>query len=170
MRTDVFTKVKENIDLMITELKATQADEVKTKDFCNKEFQQNDLQTSEKTNLKEDLKATIADLGTAKETLGAEIEALKAEIAETQTEMKRAAEIRLAQNKEFQMTITDQDATQKILAKALDRLNAFYAKKSFLQKGSRTSAKQPGYKKSSGASSVMTMIDNIVLESKEVAA
>merc|ERR1719152_313863 len=68
------------------------------------------------------------------------------------------------------MTITDQDATQKILAKALDRLNAFYAKKSFLQKGSKASAKQPGYKKNSGASSVLTMIDNIILESKEVAA
>merc|ERR1719240_1621802 len=168
MRTDVFAKVKENIDTLIAELKTDQADEVKTKDFCIKELQQNDMQTAEKTNTKEDLKALIADLETAKGTLTEEIAALKAEIATTYTEMKKAAELRVSQNKEFQMTVTDQVATQKILTKALDRLNEFYAKKSFLQRSSRTA--QPGYKKNAASSSVLTMIQNIIEESKEVAA
>merc|ERR1719191_1494466 len=163
MRLDAFTKVKENIDNMIVELKQTQKDEVVKKDMCGKELQENEMQTTEKTNLKADLTQTIADLETSKTTLAEEIATLKEEIATAQTEMKRASEIRLAENKEFQMTIMDQKATQEILKKALDRLKAFYEKKSLLQ---LKSARQPGYKKNAGSSSVMTMIDNIIEESK----
>jgi hypothetical protein len=163
MRLDAFTKVKENIDLMIAELKKTQADEVVKKDFCGKELQQNEMKTTEKTNLKADITQAIADLETSKTTLAEEITQLKADIATAQTEMKRASEIRLAENTEFQMTIMDQKATQEILKKALDRLKAFYAKKSLLQ---LNSVRQPGYKKNAGSSSVMTMIGNIIEESK----
>jgi len=164
LRLDAFTKVKESIDEMIAALKKTQSDEVAKKDFCHQEFHENDMKTTEKNDLKEDLKTTLADLETSKGTLADEIAALKSQIAETQTEMKRAVEIRLAENTEFQMTITDQKATQEILAKALDRLKAFYAKESFLQVGKKVA--QPGYKKNSGASSVMSMIENIIEESK----
>merc|ERR1719456_1792369 len=129
---------------MIAELKTTQSDEVVKKDYCNKELHQNEMQTTEKTNLKADLTQAIADLETSKVTLADEIEALKKEIANAQTEMKRASEIRLEENKEFQMTIMDQKATQEILAKALNRLKDFYAKKSLLQ---LKSGRQPGYKK-----------------------
>merc|ERR1719191_309259 len=164
MRLDAFTKVKEEIDKMVVSLKQTQKDEVVKKDLCGKELQENEMQTTEKTNLKADLTQSIADLETSKTTLADEIEALKGEIATAQTEMKRASEIRLAENKEFQMTIMDQKATQEILAKALNRLKDFYAKKSLLQ---LKSTRQPGYKKNAGSSSVMTMIDHIIEESKE---
>merc|ERR1719265_912048 len=165
MRLDAFTKVKASIDEMITALKKTQADEVKQKDFCNEEFHQTEMKTTEKTNLKEDLEQALVDLETSKGTLADEIATLKSHIAETHTQIKRAAEIRLEENKEFQMTITDQKATQEILAKALDRLKAFYAKpSSFLQMGKKVA--QPGYKKNAGSSSVMAMIDRIIEESK----
>merc|ERR1719235_1151372 len=110
----------------------------------------------------------IADLESSKTTLAEEIEGLKAEIATTYTEMKGASELRVAQNKEFQMTVVDAQATQAILTKALDRLKAFYASKSFLQKGKTTTTKQPGYKKNAGASSIMSMIGSIIEESKEL--
>jgi len=164
MRLDAFTKVKEEIDKMVVSLKQTQKDEVVKKDLCGKELHENEMQTTEKTNLKSDLETAIADLETSKTTLAEEIATLKEEIATAQTEMKRASEIRLAENKEFQMTIMDQKATQEILAKALDRLKAFYAKKSLLQ---LKSTRQPGYKKNAGSSSVMTMIEHIIEESKE---
>jgi hypothetical protein len=163
MRLDAFTKVKASIDDMIVELKTTQKDEVVKKDFCNKELHLNEMKTTEKTNLKEDLTQAIADLETSKTTLADEIKVLKESIATAQTEMKRASELRLAENKEFQMTITDQVATQEILNKALDRLKAFYAKSSFLQ---LSSVRQPGYKKNAGAGGVMAMIDHIIEESK----
>jgi len=162
MRLDAFTKVKASIDEMIVELKTTQKDEVEKKDFCNKELQANEMKTTEKTNLKEDITQAIADLETTAATLTDEIKALKESIATAQTEMKRASEIRLAENKEYQMTITDQKATQEILNKALDRLKAFYAK-SLIQ---LNSVRQPGYKKNAGAGGVMAMIDHIIEESK----
>jgi len=164
MRLDAFTKVKASIDEMITGLKKTQADEVEKKDYCIKSLHENEMTTTEKTNLKEDLTQAIADLETSKTTLAEEIAALKADIATAQTEMKKASEIRLEENKEFQMTIMDQKATQEILKKAVDRLKDFYAKKSLLQ---LSSVRQPGYKKNAGASSVMTMIEHIIDESKE---
>merc|ERR1719421_2777681 len=166
MRADVFAKVKENIDAMVTALKKEQADEVKTKDFCNKEFHQNEMQSAEKANQKEDLTTLIADLEMSKTTLAEEIASLKEEVKQTYSEMKQASELRVKQNAEFQMTVTDQQASQKIIAKALDKLNAFYAKKSFLQK--RSSHKQPGYKKNAGAASIMTMMENCIEESKEL--
>jgi len=162
MRLDAFTKVKENIDAMVAELKQVQKDEVVKKDMCGKDLHENEMQTTEKNNEKADLTSLIADLETSKTTLADEIEALKKEVADTQGQLKRAAELRLAENKEFQMTVTDQKATQEILAKALNRLKAFYEKKSFLQV--RTS--QPGYKKNAGSSSVMVMMEHIIEESK----
>merc|ERR1719428_1617201 len=163
MRLDAFTKVKASIDEMIVALKKTQEDEVVKKDFCNKELHENGMKTTEKTNLKEDLTQAIADLETSKTTLADEIKVLKESIATAQTEMKRASELRLAENTEFQMTVTDQKATQEILDKALERLKAFYEKKSLLQ---LKSSRQPGYKKNAGSGSVMTMIGNIIEESK----
>jgi hypothetical protein len=163
MKLDAFTKVKASIDEMVVSLKTTQKDEVDKKDFCNKDLHENEMKTTEKTNLKEDLTQAIADLETSKTTLADEIAALKESIATAQTEMKRASELRLAENTEFQMTVTDQKATQEILVKTLDRLKAFYSK-SFLQ---TKSVRQPGYKKNAGSSSVMTMIEHIIEESKE---
>merc|ERR1719316_2419193 len=46
-----------------------------------------------------------------------------------QTQMKRAGEDREKQNKDFQLTIMDQRATQKLLQQALTVLKSFYSKK-----------------------------------------
>jgi len=98
-----------------------------------------------------------------------EIAALKASIHETQIQMMKASENRKQENKDFDITIQDQRATQAILTKALDRLKAFYAKKSALMQIKTT---QPGgfkeYKKSSGASGVMNMIQGVIDESMAV--
>ena len=40
--------------------------------------------------------------------------------------MKKAGEVREAENAEFQVTVNDQRATQVILKKALDKLKSFY--------------------------------------------
>merc|ERR1719421_965595 len=61
---------------------------------------------------KTDLEAKIEDLTLTIKTLTEEIEALKAEIAEMQVQLKRAGEDREAENKDFQMTVADQRATQ----------------------------------------------------------
>merc|ERR1719217_1376090 len=142
MRVSGLGEVKEKIGTMIGVLKQEQKDEVTKKDFSVKETHENEMQTTAKTNAKEDLTQAIADLETSKTTLADEITSLKAEITEAQVETKRASEIRVKENTVFQQTVTDAVATQKILAKALAKLESFYksAASSFLQTKSKAKA------------------------------
>merc|ERR1719162_2494641 len=129
VRLDAFTRVKKAIDDMVAELTKQNADEIKHKDFCVDEFNTNELQTEKKERAKSDLTAKIEDLESTIDALTKAIDTLKSEIAEMQVQMKRAGEDREKQNKEFQMTVADQRATQKLLAAALNILKGFYAKK-----------------------------------------
>merc|ERR1719265_1342862 len=113
---------------MIQKLKVQQEDEVKKKDFCDGEFQQNTMQTMKAEDLKEDQTVQIEDLGSAIKTLTTELEAAKSQIAKNNLELQRAGEARMKENKDFQATVNDQVATQEILAQALDKLANFYDK------------------------------------------
>merc|ERR1719389_1020833 len=94
---------------------------------------------------------------------------LKAAVPSTQIEMKKASENREMENKDFQVTVADQKATQAILTKALERLKAFYAAKGLLQTSERqTPPPQATYKKSAGSTGVMMMIDMIITEAADV--
>merc|ERR1712083_993746 len=101
VRLDAFTRVKEAIDDMIAQLLKEKEDEIKHKDFCVDEFNTNQLQTEKKEREKQDLIAKIEDLELTIKTLTEEIEALKAQIAEMQVQLKRAGENREKENKEF---------------------------------------------------------------------
>merc|ERR1719420_1972019 len=140
LKLDAFTKVKENIDDMVEKLKLESKDEVKDRDFCIAELNTNDKQAAAKADQKADLEAKIAQLDSDIADLTASIKALSDEVTATQVEMMKASKNRKAENKQFQMTIEDQRATQAILEKAVARLGAFYNKKALLQED----AKQPG--------------------------
>merc|ERR1719428_671848 len=127
-RLDAFTRVKKAIDDMIAQLLKEKEDEIKHKDFCVDDFNTNQLETEKKDREKSDLEAKIEDLKMTIETLTKEIEELKAEIAEMQLQLKRAGEDREVENKEFQLTVADQRATQKLLQQALTVLKGFYEK------------------------------------------
>merc|ERR1719161_1506598 len=164
---DAFTKVKEAMDQMVAELKAEQAEEVKLKQFCTDEFNQNEQQTYTKTEEKEDLERKMEQLTTLKERLTKEIEEAKTTIANTELEIKKAGEAREKENAEFQTTIADQRATQTILKKALAKLESFYKKKSLLQHAQMPTPPvhfQP-MKKNAGSSPVMGLIEQIIEES-----
>merc|ERR1712187_244469 len=129
VRLDAFTRVKNAIDDRVAQLLKEKEDEIKHKDFCVDEFNTNELQTEKKEREKADLTAKIEDLEMTIKQLTEAIDALKAEIAEMQVQLKRAGEDREKENKEFQMTVADQRATQKLLTAALNILKGFYAKK-----------------------------------------
>merc|ERR1719515_491801 len=95
------------------------------------------------------------------------------------TEMKRAGEDREKQNREFQMTVADQRATQKLLAKALGVLEGFYgkAKPALVATSGRQEPVGPPpppgfkeYKKSGGAGGVMSLITQIIEDAKAMEA
>jgi len=174
---DAFVRVKKAIDDMVSALLKEKEDEIKHKDFCTDEFNTNELQTEKKTRAKQDLAGKIADLEMSVKQLTEAIDGLKSEISELQVQLKRAGEDREKQNKEFQGTVADQRATQKLLTQAMNVLKSFYAKKAkaaaFLQKQPAGPPPPPGfegYKKNAAAGGVMGMIQQIISDAKAMEA
>merc|ERR1719149_535060 len=172
VRLDAFTKVKAAIDDMIAALIKEKADEIKHKDFCTEGINTNERESELKQRDIDELVAKIEDLTVTIDELTKALNTLTAEIAEMQTQLKRAGEDREMENNDFQTTVQDQRATKALLNKALDVLKAIYDKK-FLQ----ISAKQepagppppPGFKKyeqSSGAGGVLAMLEQIIRDTE----
>merc|ERR1719161_1438446 len=104
---------------------------------------------------------------------------LKAEVAEMQVQMKRAGEDREKANKDFQMTVADQRATQKLLTAALGILKGFYEKAALVSVNEHTAkqttgqAPPPGFKsyeKNAASGGVMGMMSNIINDAKAMEA
>merc|ERR1719161_152819 len=87
-----FTEIKKAIDDMMAELKKIQTEEDDKYEFCTSEIKANEKETAAKTDLKADLETKIESLTMTITTLTDEIAALKAEIAQTNVEMKAASE------------------------------------------------------------------------------
>jgi len=177
-RLDAFTKVKKSIQDMVDKLIKEKEDEIKHKDFCVEELNNNERDTEMKERDKADLIAKIDDLASTIDTLAKEIEVLKADVAELQVQMKRAGEDREKQNKEFQVTVADQRATQKLLAAALNILKGFYEKAALVQKKATEKqmagqAPPPGFKsyeKNAASGGVMGMMQGIIDDAKAMEA
>merc|ERR1719503_380462 len=175
VRLDAFEKVKKAINDMVAALTQEKADEIKHKDFCVEEFNSNQLATEKKTREKEELLARIEDLEMNIKQLTADLDSLKSQIAEMKVQMKRAGEDREKENKEFQMTVADQRATQKLLQAALEILKGFYDKKNttfdkvLLQKSAQNPPPMTGFKdysKNKQAGGVQGMIQTIIDDAK----
>merc|ERR1712194_27165 len=153
VKLDAFTRVKKAIDDMVSQLLKEKADEIKHKDFCVDEFNTNLLQTEKKEREKQDLMAKIKEM---------------------QVQLKRAGEDRELQNKEFQTTVSDQRATQKLLKAALLVLQDFYGKSaSFAQQEPVGPPPPPGfeeYKNNAASGGVMSMIEQIINDAKAMEA
>jgi outer membrane murein-binding lipoprotein Lpp len=177
-RLDAFTKVKKSIQDMVDKLIKEKEDEIKHKDFCVEEINNNERDTEMKERDRDDLIAKIDDLAMQIDSLAKAIEVLKAEVAEMQVQMKRAGEDREKANKEFQMTVADQRATQKLLAAALNILKGFYEKAALVQKKTEQKevsgqAPPPGFKsyeKNAASGGVMGMMSGIINDAKAMEA
>jgi len=173
---DAFTKVKKAIDDMIADLLKEKEDEIKHKDFCNSEFNKNELSTEKQERHKSDVLANIDDLEQNIKELTEALDTLNSEVAELQLQLKRAGEDREIQNKEFQQTVADQQASTKLLQAALGILNGFYAKKDVLasalvqKQGPPAPAGFEKYEKNAAAGGVIGMITQIINDSKALEA
>merc|ERR1719262_1938425 len=142
-RLDAFTKVKKSISDMIDTLVKEKEDEIEHKDFCVDEITANEKETQAKEQAKNTLEEKIAALAETIEKLTKLQATLKAEVTELQVELKRAGEDREKANSEFQTTVADQRATQKLLAGALNILKSFYDKAALVQQRQYSSSDQP---------------------------
>jgi len=176
---DGFAKAKAAIDKMVVDLTRQQSEEVKHKDWCQAEMQDNKQETEAKYDKKSSLEASMSDLKKTIQALTNEIEANKKAISEMQAQMKKASEIREGENVDFQETVTDQRVTQAILQKALDRMAQVYG---LLQKpgaphiqtsGTHTDpgngpAKFAKYEQNAGGGRVLAMLAKVMDDSKKM--
>jgi len=179
VKLDAFEKVKEVIDKLVAELKTQQADEVAKRDWCTDELNKNKRLTEGAYDKKDSLTAKIADLETSIGSLGKDIEASKAAVAEMLVQMKKASETREAENADFQTTVSDHHVMAIILDKALDRMKQVYA---FMQtsapgaphiqtSGTHTDpgngpAKFKKMEKNAGGGRVVDMLEEIIADVK----
>jgi len=170
---DAFTKVKKAIDDMVVALKQEQADEVKKNDYCTEAIQSNEMDIAKADDLMEDLNAKVGELESNIKTFTDEIEAAVAAIAQAQVDLQRAGEDRQRENLDFQKTIADQTITIEILHKAMERLAQFYdAQLVQIKAGHKQTppVAQGEYKPNAGASGIMSMIEKLIYDAKELMA
>merc|ERR1719486_952110 len=127
---------------------------------------------------KKDLEVHIGILEDKNETLTTTKATTQTELADLKVEIQQANIERVETNQEFQQTMADQKATRKVLGKALDRLQQFYADKALIQKKSQTlhlkkqapPVQVTEYKKHGGAAGVTTMLETFITETKQLEA
>jgi len=163
-RLDAFGKVIEKMTATVDALKQEQKDEVKDRDFCVQELNANERETAKYTDQKNSLEQKIADLTAQITDLAEAIATLKQEITDTQVGMKKAGEVRKAENADFNVVVADQRATQAILKKALDRLKQTYG---FVQEED-SQPEQKTHSQNPGGGGAVAMIEEIVTDSKEL--
>merc|ERR1719473_131019 len=126
--------------------------------------------------LKADLEAKVGSLESTIKKLSEEIEKANLEISDLKVNLQRASENRKQENLDFQKTVADQTATAEILNKALDKLATFYDEAAFAQTHTKATKKQTPpvpqmeYSKSKGATGVMSMIEKLIYDTKEITA
>lgn len=177
VKLDAFTKVKELIDKMVTNIKQQMVDDVKIRDQCGL-----DIKDNEQAN--RDAKRLFDVTGSNIEGLEAEIEGLKegikgaiAEVAETETGIKRASEEREEENKNFQTTVQEQRDMHVVLLKAFTVLKDHYKKNESLVQIQKVGGQKenliqqtplPGeftpYKQNAGSNSVLVMFEKIMVD------
>jgi len=155
------------------DLKEANLEEVKKKDFCVAELNTNALQTGRKNNEIADFGLSVAGLQATVTELEAAIKTLRDEIKKDQVQMKKAAEEREKQNKEFQKTIADQKATQKLLQKATLVLKGAFAKRAaaaaaFIQEHDGRGADKFAYADGGAPDQVIALLENIAADAKRV--
>merc|ERR1740130_2082083 len=132
------------------------------------------MATTKETDLKADLEAKAGELEATIKRLSEEVEKAQMNINQLNTDMQRASENRKSENLDFQKVVADQTVTAEILAKALDKLATFYDEAAFAQ--THAGAKQTPpvaqmeYKKSAGAGGVMSMIEKLIYDTKDITA
>lgn len=177
----VFDKIKEKTNLLIDNLTKEKWDEIKEKDYCVGEFNSNERDRITFERDRDDLSAKIEGLKVTIDSLDKAIEVLKNEIADLQIQLKRAGQDREKENQEFQATVADQRATQKLLKASLGILKGFYTKGKFelVQKGHSASSQATGqapppgfksYEKSASSGGVMGMMQEVISEAEAMEA
>jgi len=163
-------KVLKAIEGMKTALKKEMQDEVEQRDFCVSAFNANKGKVAEISSLKEKHSTKSEMLAGKLQTVAGEISETKGKIEAAQKELTKADEEHKEELSDFNVTLVDQKATQKLLTKALDSLKGFYQEAPALVQSSDVPEGFKDYKKSAGGNAVMQLLQKIILDTKAMEA
>jgi len=124
--------IKEDLRAMDDE----KEEEIKHKDYCVDALQENGKELDQKSRAKETLEMQVADLTESIASREKEVKELTTTIDETHVELKQATEDRQKEGTDFQTTVADQRATQKLLDATLKVLKGVYSDATLLQESS----------------------------------
>ena len=125
---DPFLKVKNMIQGLITKMQHQLNDEAEKKGWCDTELGQNKHTREEKTDPVDGLESDKDELDASISNLGKDVQTLGKEITELTTAMREATELRLKEKNKNAATIRDAKEAQAAGAQALAVLKEFYAK------------------------------------------
>jgi len=167
---------------MLAELKNQQKAEYAKWETCKTDIDQTEDKIWTGKVEKRDLGEKHKDIMNTLATGDQDIEDLKTQVAEAEVALKKAGEQRKADNQLFQSSMSDQEATIRILQMASKRLKEFYAPKAELLQvhlHADASANPPplpsgpeavGYKKSGSSGGVMGLLDMIIADTGRTVA
>eukprot|EP00397_Hematodinium_sp_SG-2012_P025488 GEMP01026635.1.p1 GENE.GEMP01026635.1~~GEMP01026635.1.p1 ORF type:complete len:665 (+),score=284.88 GEMP01026635.1:226-2220(+) len=177
VRLDAFTKVKAAIDKMVADLTKEKEDEIKQKDWCTAQLHDNQSRTEARQRDLDQHTASADGLDSDIKTLTANIDTLKAEIAELHVQATRSGENRAKENADFQETVADQRDTKRLLGNAVNALAAAFEKKdkarfaALQQKDHQEPpAKFETYKKNQKSGGVLAMLRQIIADTTQMEA
>jgi tetratricopeptide (TPR) repeat protein len=125
---DPFTKVKKMIKDLITRLMEEANEEAEHKGWCDTELSTNDQTRKEKTSMVETLHAEIDELKANMAEMSEEITMLTKQVADLDKAVAESTNIRQKEKAENAATIQDASDAQTAVAQALLVMKEFYAK------------------------------------------
>jgi len=170
-----FEVMKESLEKMIEPLIKEKEEEIAKRDFCIAELNTNEKTTAGKGRDKADAESAVEGSRMSIDELTREIAELTQTVADAEMQFKRAGEDRENENHEFQITVADQRATQKLLYGALKALKGFYGA-DLLQTSSRshtTASQTPpgaGFKKTRSKGGILGVIQEVIDDAQKLEA
>jgi hypothetical protein len=161
-RSDPFVKVRGLIESMISKLLKEAQEEATREAFCQEEMGKSTKSKEEKMMTMDKLDTRIDGASSTIAQLNEDIKTLDAEIAEIDSAMKEATELRAKELADYTKASKDFKESAEAVAKAIEVLKNFYSG-SLLQVSSKTTSKnrQPafGAAKSDTASTIISVLE-----------
>lgn len=133
-----FETVVAKINDMIALLKKEDADDLKKKDTCVANKAKDEASQKKFERSVEDLETTVSFNEAKLKEITGQIEGKKAEIADVEAQLSKAADVRAAEKAEFTKATADDKAAVGLLKEAANKISSFYKKASLAQMKTNT--------------------------------
>merc|ERR1719393_762669 len=168
-QSDQFAKIRGLIESMIDRLMKEAAEEADQKMFCDTEIDKSRAKQKELSSKADMHSVRIEKSEAGKAKLKEQISTLNMEIAEIDSGMKEATELRTKEKTEFEASSAEYKQSADAVANAIQVLQSYYSEGSFVQKRA-SEAPELGGAKSDIGSTIISMLEAAESEFTELLA